>query len=38
MRRDLPLPRHPTPVYLGIGLALVGLLTLGLVVVKAVAG
>jgi len=38
MRRDLPLPRHPTPVYLGIGLALVGLLTLGLVVVEAVAG
>ena len=38
MRRDLPLPRHPTPVYLGIGLVLVGLLTLGLVVVKAVAG
>jgi len=38
MRRDLPLPRHPTPIYLGIGLALVGLLTLGLVVLKAVAG
>ena len=38
MRRDLPLPRHPTPIYLGIGLAMVGLLTLGLVVVKAVAG
>jgi len=38
MRRDLPLPRHPTPIYLGIGLALVGLLTLGLIVVKAVAG
>ena len=38
MRRDLPLPRHPTPIYLGIGLVLVGLLTLGLVVVKAVAG
>ena len=38
MRRDLPLPRHPTPIYLGIGLALVGLLTLGIVVVKAVAG
>jgi len=38
MRRDLPLPRHPTPVYLGIGLDLGGLLTLGLVVVKAVAG
>ena len=38
MRRDLPLPRHPTPIYLGIGLALIGLLTLGLVVVKAVTG
>ena len=38
MRRDLPLPRHPTPIYLGIGLVVVGLLTLGLVVVKAVAG
>ena len=38
MRRDLPLPRHPTPIYLGIGLALIGLLTLGLVVAKAVAG
>jgi putative membrane protein len=38
MRRDLPLPRHPTPVYLGIGLVLVGLLTVGFVVVKAVTG
>ena len=38
MRRDLPLPRHPTPIYLGIGLILVGLLALGLIVVKAVAG
>jgi putative membrane protein len=38
MRHNLPLPRHPTPIYLGIGLVLVGLLTLGLVVVKAVAG
>jgi putative membrane protein len=38
MRRDLPLPRHPTPVYLGVGLVLVGLLTLGLVAVKAVTG
>ena len=38
MRRDLPLPRHPTPVYLGIGLILIGLLALGLIVVKAVAG
>ena len=38
MRRDLPLPRHPTPVYLGIGLILIGLLAVGLIVVKAVAG
>ena len=38
MRRDLPLPRHPTPMYLGIGLVLVGLITAGLIVVKAVAG
>lgn len=38
MRRDLPLPRHPTPVYLGIGLVVIGLLTVGLVVAKAVAG
>jgi putative membrane protein len=38
MRRDRPLPRHPTPVYLGIGLVVVGLLTVGLVVVKAVTG
>jgi putative membrane protein len=38
MRRDLPLPRHPTPVYLGGGLVVLGLLTLGLVVVKAVTG
>ena len=38
MRRDLPLPRHPTPMYLGIGLVVVGLLTVGLIVVKAMAG
>jgi len=38
MRRDLPLPRHPTPIYVGIGLVVVGLLTVGLIVVKAVAG
>jgi putative membrane protein len=38
MRHDLPLPRHPTPLYLGIGLIVVGLLTLGLVLVKAVSG
>jgi putative membrane protein len=38
MRRGLPLPRHPTPMYLGIGLVVVGLLTVGLIVVKAMAG
>jgi putative membrane protein len=38
MRRDLPLPRHPKPVYLGIGLVVVGLLTVGFVVIKAVVG
>jgi len=35
MRRDQPLPRHPTPIYLGIGLVLLGLLTVVLVVIKA---
>ena len=38
MRRDLPLPRHPTPIYLGVGLVVLGLLTVGLVAVKAVTG
>jgi putative membrane protein len=38
MRRGLPFPRHPTPVYLGIGLVVIGLLTLGLVAIKAVTG
>ena len=38
IRRDQPLPRHPTPVYLGIGLVVVGLFTLGLVAIKAVTG
>ena len=38
MRHDLPLPRHPTPVYLGIGLAVIGLLTVCLVVVKGLTG
>ena len=38
MRRGLPLPRHPTPAYLAAGLILVGVIALGLVVAKAVAG
>lgn len=38
IRRGKPLPRHPTPLYLGLGLAAVGLLILALVVAKAVTG
>jgi putative membrane protein len=38
MRRGEPLPRHPTPAYLAVGLCVVGLVALGLVVAKAVAG
>ena len=36
MRRGEPLPRHPTPAYLALGLSLVGLVALGLVIAKAV--
>ena len=38
MRRGDPLPRHPSPVYLAIGLSLVGIIALGLVILKVVAG
>jgi putative membrane protein len=38
MRRGTPLPRQPTPAYLGAGLIVIGLLTLALVISKAVAG
>ena len=38
MRRDEPLPRHPSPVYLAAGLGLVGLIALGLVILKVVSG
>jgi putative membrane protein len=38
IRSGMPLPRHPTPAYLGVGLIAVGLLTLGLVIGKAVTG
>jgi putative membrane protein len=38
IRSDMPLPRHPMPVYLGMGLIGVGVLTLGLVISKAVTG
>lgn len=35
MRRGLPLPRHPTPGYLALGLSLVGIIALALVIAKA---
>ena len=38
IRRGGPLPRHPTPAYLAVGLTVVGLLAIGLVIGKAVTG
>lgn len=38
MRRNQPLPKHPTPAYLAVGLSVVGLVALGLVIAKAVMG
>jgi putative membrane protein len=38
MRRGDPLPRHPSPIYLAVGLSLVGIIALGLVIAKAVLG
>ncbi len=38
MRRGDPLPRHPSPAYLAVGLGLFGLIALGLVILKAVSG
>ena len=38
IRSGQPLPRHPTPTYLGVGLVVIGLITLGLVITKAVTG
>jgi putative membrane protein len=38
MRRGDPLPRHPSPAYLAVGLCLVGIIALGLVILKAVRG
>ena len=34
MRHGDPLPRHPSPAYLAVGLCLVGLVALGLVILK----
>jgi putative membrane protein len=36
MRRGMPLPRHPTPMYLGVGLVGLGVLVVGLVIYMAV--
>ncbi len=36
MRRGGPLPRHPSPTYLAVGLTLVGIIALALVIAKAV--
>jgi putative membrane protein len=38
IRSGMPLPRHPTPAYLGVGLIVIGLVTLALVIGKAVTG
>jgi putative membrane protein len=38
MRRGDPLPRHPTPGFLAVGLIVVGLIALVLVITKAVRG
>ena len=38
MRRGDPLPRHPTPGFLAVGLIVVGFIALGLVIAKAVNG
>jgi putative membrane protein len=38
MRRGEPLPRHPTPGFLAVGLIVLGVLALGLVIGKAVTG
>ncbi|KAA8964476.1 DUF202 domain-containing protein [Mycobacterium sp.] len=35
IRRGNPLPHHPTPVYLAVGLALVGVLALWLIIASA---
>ena len=38
IRCGLPLPRQSTPAYLAVGLAVLGLITIGLVIGKAVTG
>jgi putative membrane protein len=36
MRRGDALPRHPSPAYLAVGLSIVGLVALGLIILKVV--
>ncbi|ORB39660.1 hypothetical protein BST39_15160 [Mycobacterium paraseoulense] len=36
MRRGDPLPRHPSPTYLAVGLTVVGLIAIALVIAKSV--
>jgi putative membrane protein len=38
IRRGGPLPGHPTPAYLAVGLAVLGVIAIGLVIGKAVTG
>jgi putative membrane protein len=38
IRSGMPLPRQPTPAYLGVGLVVIGLITLGLLISKAFTG
>ena len=38
MRHGDPLPHHPSPAFLAVGLLVVGLIALGLVIAKAVMG
>jgi putative membrane protein len=35
MRQGTTLPRHPTPAYLAVGLAVIGLLVIGAVLIRA---
>jgi putative membrane protein len=38
IRSGMPLPRQPTPAYLGVGLVVIGVVTLGLLISKAFTG
>ncbi len=38
MRDGRPLPRHPTPAYLAVGLIVIGVIAVALVIIKAISG